>query len=258
MGTCVRSCVGRCSQIHSDDEYGTEFFSGTTCSWVHPPTVLLFEQLCCDGVTLPGTLERIRPCQLEMEQVLMMTTGCKSTLSRKARGRTKANTKTRKEIARTTQATRAIQNCDRTGHWTKDFWRPGGGAHDNSTSNNHNTQKGKNHKKGRSKSKYVDVVETNQPSEAASTVSYPSQTPSTLGALSCNPDGEQKGWIMGATVNSVSSTRRQAGAECLPLESGAQLHVCPLKYIQDKKYRCQILESAQQVELDSNMTEDDW
>ena len=24
MGTCVRNCVGRCSQIHSDDEYGTD------------------------------------------------------------------------------------------------------------------------------------------------------------------------------------------------------------------------------------------
>ena len=63
---------------------------------------------------------------------------------------------------------------------------------------------------------------------------------------------------MGATVNSVSSTRRQAGAEYVLLDSVAQLHVCPIKYIQDKKYRCQILESAQQVELDSNMTEDDW
>ena len=36
------------------------------------------------GVTLPETLERIRPCQLEMERAQMMT-GCKSTLSRKAR-----------------------------------------------------------------------------------------------------------------------------------------------------------------------------
>ena len=34
------------------------------------------------------------------------------------------------------------QNCGRTGHWAKDCWRPGGGAYDNSTSNNSNTQKG--------------------------------------------------------------------------------------------------------------------
>ena len=73
----------------------------------------IFEQLCCNGVTLPDTLEQIFSSQLEMEQVWMMTTGCKSTLSRKARGRAKANTKTRKEIARTTQATRAIQTSTR-------------------------------------------------------------------------------------------------------------------------------------------------
>ena len=52
--------------------------------------------LCCNGVILPETLEQPRPCQLEMEQVGMMTTGCKSTLSRKARGWTKANTKSKK------------------------------------------------------------------------------------------------------------------------------------------------------------------
>ena len=34
---------------------------------------------------------------------------------------------------------------------------------------------------------------------------------------------------MGVTVNSVS-TRRQAGAEYLLLDSGAQLHACPIKY----------------------------
>ena len=117
------------------------------------------------------------------------------------------------------------KNCGRTGHWAKDCWRPGGGAHDNSTSNNSNTQKGKSHKKGKGKSKYVDVVETNQPCETASTVSYPSQTPSTIGALSSNSNVET--WIMGVTVNSVS-TGRQAGAEYLLLNSGAQLHACPI------------------------------
>ena len=122
------------------------------------------------------------------------------------------------------------KNCSRTGHWAKDGWRPGGGAYDNSTSNNSNTQKGKNHKNGKGKSKHVDVLETNESSETGSTVSYPSQTPSTIGALSCNPDVEQKGWIMCVTINSVSSTRRQAGAECLLLDCGAQFHACPMKY----------------------------
>ena len=67
--------------------------------------------------------------------------------------------------------------------------------------------------KGKGKGK-VDVVETNQSSETASTVSYPSETPSTIGALSCDPD-------VGLT---------QAGAEYLLLDSGAQHHACPIKY----------------------------
>ena len=88
------------------------------------------------------------------------------------------------------------KNCGRTGHWAKDCWRPRGGAYDNSTSNSY-TQKGKNHKQCKSKGKHVDVVETNQSSETASTVSYPSQTPSTIGALSCNPTWNRKvgSWV---------------------------------------------------------------
>ena len=52
-------------------------------------TVPLFEQLCRNGVVVPQTLEHFRPCQLEMEQVRMLTTGCKSTLSRMSKRRQK-------------------------------------------------------------------------------------------------------------------------------------------------------------------------
>ena len=62
---------------------------------------------------------------------------------------------------------------------------------------------------------------------------------------------------MGVTINSVS-TRRQAGAESLLLDSGAQHLTHVRSRIQDRKYLCLILESTLQVELDSNMTEDDW
>ena len=80
------------------------------------------------------------------------------------------------------------------------------------------------------KGKHVDVVETEQPqpSEAASTVSYPSQDPSLIEEFSCISNVDP--WIMGVTINSVSSTRRQAGAEYLLLDSGAQLHACPITY----------------------------
>ena len=84
-------------------------FLGTVCNSVHTQTMPLFEQLCCNGVTLPETLQQIRPCQPEMELSQMMT-GCKSTLSKKkGKGTVKANTKTRKEVARPARPTRALQ-----------------------------------------------------------------------------------------------------------------------------------------------------
>ena len=106
---------------------------------------------------------------------------------------------------------------------------------------------------GKGKGKHVDVVETEQlqPSETASTVSYLSQDPSVVGGISSVDP-----WIMGVTLNSVSSIRRQAGAEYLLLDSGAQLHACPLTY-PGQKYRYLIMESTQQVEQDYNTT-DDW
>ena len=103
----------------------------------------------------------------------------------------------------------------------------------------------------------IHSQETHQPSETASTVSYPSQTPSTIGALSCNPDVEQNGWIVGVTINSVSSTRdKLVKSICFLTVVHSFTHV--RSSFQDKKYRGLILESAQQVELDSNMTEDHW
>ena len=213
MRTRFWTCVDRCSQVHSDDEYGTDFLRNSLQFGTYANNAL-FEQLCCNGVTLSNTLERIRPCQLDMERAQMMT-GCKTTLRRKAReGQRQPPNPDRKSHDQNTSFTdiNTCKNCGRTGHWAEDCWRPSGGAYDNSTSDNSNTQKGKNHKNGKGRSKHVDVVGTIQPSEAASTVLYPSQTPSTIGELSCNSFVEL--WIMGVTINSTS-TRRQAGGEYL-------------------------------------------
>ena len=164
-----------------------------------------------------------------------MITGCKSSLSLE-KGKGKGEGKHQHQKGNRTNNTsntsekdiNTCKNCGRTGHWVKGCWRPGGGANDNPTSNNSYTQKGKNHKKGKGRGKQVDVVETNQSSETTS------QTPSTIGALSCDPDLEP--WIMGVTINFVSSTRRQAGAEYLLLDSGAQLHACSIKCPGQKKH----------------------
>ena len=71
-----------------------------------------------------------------------------------------------------------------------------------------NTGKGKSKHTGKGTGKHVNVVETEQPqpSETASTVSFPSQDPSVVGELSCTPSVDP--WIMGVTVNSVSSRCR--------------------------------------------------
>ena len=309
-------------------------FSGTTCSWVHTPTGPLFQQLCCNGVSLSRNLganptvsagNGTGPDDDNKMQVDSLKKGKhpnqKGNRTSNTSNTSNSDINTCKNWQNWTLDERLLETrwrslrqsstgarTGRTGPWTKDCWRPGGGAYDNHqqvqelaeldlgrktagdqveepttiinrcknwqnwtlderllrslrqshTSNNSHTDKGKNHKKSKCKGKHVDVVESNQSSETASTVSYPSQTPSTIGALSCNPDVEQKGWIMGVTINSVSSTRRQVGADTVLLDSGAQLHACPIKYPGQKKYRCLILESTQQVELDSNMTEDGW
>ena len=85
---------------------------------------------------------------------------------------------------------------------------------------------------------------------------YPSQDPSVVGELSCISSVDPR--IMGVTLNSVSSIRRQAGAEYLLLDSGAQLHACPITYPGQKIPLLEPGVHTQQVEQDSNMTEDDW
>ena len=113
------------------------------------------------------------------------------------------------------------KNGGKPGHWAKDCWNPGGRAYENSAYRNNG--KGKSKNTGEGKVKHVDVVETEQlqPSETASTVSYPSQDPSVVGELSCISSVDP--WIMGVTLNSVSSTRRQAGAEYLLLDTATRL-----------------------------------
>ena len=53
---------------------------------------------------------------------------------------------------------------------------------------------------------------------------------------------------MGVTLSSVSSTRRQTGAESLLLDSGAQLHARPIKY-PGQKYRWLILHTTSGARL---------
>ena len=99
------------------------------------------------GAILPETSEHHRPCQVDMEQVRMMTTGCKSTLSRRARENQKG-TRTRNTNNTSNTEFNTCKNCGRTGHRVKYCWIPGGGAFDNSN-NNSNKRKARTTRKAK-------------------------------------------------------------------------------------------------------------
>ena len=183
-------------------------FLGTVCSWVHTPTVAAFGtallQWCDSSQNFGanptvsagnGTSADDDPMQVESLK--------RGKEKGKGKHQNQKGNRTNNTSNTSPTDTHTCKNCGRTGHWAKDCKRPGEGAYDNPTRNNSYTQKGKNHKKGKGKSKHVNVVETSQPSEAASTVPYPSQKLRTIGELSCNSNVEPR--IMGVTINSVSS-----------------------------------------------------
>ena len=147
------------------------------------PTVKLFVQLCCSGVTVPKTLEQIRPRHLEMERLQMMT-GCKLTLSRKVRETAKVKNQPpekkshdqhdQHELLQTSTRARTVANLD---IGRKTAGTPVRGAY--AISSYRNTGRGESKHTGKGKGTHVDVVETeqSQPSETASMVSYTSQDP---------------------------------------------------------------------------------
>ena len=184
-------------------------------------------------------------------------TGCKLTLSRKVRERAKVKNhhqRGNRTIRKTNTSSTDIKtnkNCGKPGHWAKDCLSPVGGDYDNSTYRN--TGKSKSKHIGKEKDQHVDVVEREQPqlSDTPSTVSYPSQD---IEELSCISSVDP--WIMGVTVNSVSSGEKLVPSICFLTVAH---NFTPVQSrIQDIRYRCLIQECTQQVEQDSNMTEDGW
>ena len=225
------------------------------------PIAQLFVQPCCRRVAPLETLERIQPRHLEMERMQMMT-GCKLTLSRKVRGRTQVKNNTREEIAPPARPTRALQISTRARTVANlDIGRKIAGIpveerrtiplREIVAKASVNTQeKGKANTWTLSKQNNLSLLKQPQPCP------YPSQDPSVIGELSYMSSVDS--WIMGVTINSVSSIRRQAGAEYLLPDSGAQPHACPLTYPGQKIPLLDPGNPHSKVEHDSNMTEDAW
>ena len=230
----------------------------TVCSWVHMPTAQLFVQPCCSGVTPLETLERLQPRRLEMERV---TIWCKLTLSRKVRERAKVKTNTREEIARPARPTRALQTSTRPRTVANlDIGRKIAGfpVEERVTlplteilaKARVNTQeKGKAKRWTLSKQNNFCFLKQPQPCRIFRKTRVLLENSRAFQAwnwgswvwqsIPCHPYGDKRMPFICFLTVAHSFT---------PVQSR----------IQDKRYRCLVLKSTQQVEHDSNMTEDDW
>ena len=189
-----------------------------------------------------------------------MMTGCKSTLSRKAGGRAKADTKSRQEIARPARATRAIQTSTRERTVAElDIGRKTAGDQVEEPATippvtTATRREATTTRKAKAKTNTWTLWKRISPLKQLQPCRILDHTPSTIGELSCN---SKRGTVDHGCDNQfrVYKETKLVQSICLtvvhsftPVQSS----------IQDKKYRCLILESTLQVELDSNMTEDDW
>ena len=123
MGTRVWNCVGRCSQVHSDDEHGTDFFLDTVCTWVHMPTAQLFAQPCCSGVTprnfganptaSSGNGTSADDDRMQVDSLKKGKRKGKGTNQRQRGNRTTSTTNT------SSADINACKNCGKPGHWRK-------------------------------------------------------------------------------------------------------------------------------------------
>ena len=180
-------------------------------------------------------------------------TGCKSTLSRKARGRAKANTQTRKEIARPGRPTRALQTstCARTVAGLYIGRKTAGDQVEERTTNPPATatrRKARATRKAKGKAntwtlwKRISLLKQLQPCRVLH--KHRVQLEHSRAIQSWN----RGSWCV--TINSVS-TRRLVQSICFLTVVDSFTPV--QSRIQDKRYSCLILESTLQVELDANI-----
>ena len=135
MGTCARNCVCRCSPKHCDDEYGTDFsqeqfavgYLRQQCRSLNSfvAMVLLFPKLWAGNQTRADDDNRKQVDALKESK----GKGRGEHQNHKGNGTNNTSNTSNTDI-------NTCKYCGRTGHWAKDCWRPGAGAHDNSTSNN--------------------------------------------------------------------------------------------------------------------------
>ena len=114
-------------------------------------TLPLFEQLCCNGVTLPETLEQLRPCQLEMEQVRI---GGRMQVGSLKKGKEKGKSKHQNQKG--TRSSNTGNTSNTSNRWVKDCRRPGGWSIRQQQQQQQHKQRQAQTRKAK-----ADVVETN-------------------------------------------------------------------------------------------------
>ena len=145
------------------------------------------------------------------------------------------------------------KNCGRPGQWVKYCWRSGGGADDNNTSNNSCTKKG-NNKRGKGKGKQVDV--------GGNQSAFRHSLNRVVSLTHTEHDRSSRVQFRNERLDHGSDNQfpvfRTETSWCRVFAFLTVMHSLTRvrSSIQDKNYRCWILESTRRLELASNMTED--
>ena len=226
---------GNCAQNTVMMKCGTEFSWETVCSLgTYANSAAFSNSFCCNGVTLPENFgANPTPVSWQWKQAQMMT-GCKLSLSRKARRRGKGKHPNQKGTSHETNTsntsptdTNTCKNCGQ--NWTlgerlletrlqAPTTIPPGKQQPHAERQEPQERHREKQTRGRC-GKRISFLKT------PSTVPYPSQnTENNWRTLVQFKFGNRGSWVW--TINS----RVKLVQSIFLLDSGAQLHACPIKY----------------------------
>ena len=203
MGTCFRNCSCGCSQIHSDDEYGTEFFLGSTCivgAYVNSAALrtALLQWCChCRNFGASSTTSAGNGTSADDDNRMQVDS------LKQGEERGKGKHQNQKGTRTSNTDVNMCKNCGRTEHSMMDGWRPGGGHTTIPTTQ----EKGRTTRKVRAKANswtWCKRVSLPKQPQLCGIFHRHRARLKLLGAVQT----QQRGWIMtlgGVTINSLFS-----------------------------------------------------
>ena len=258
-GNALLNCVGRCSQVHSDDEYGPIFLRSSLQLDTYANSTALraaLLQWCYSSRNFGANPTASSGNGTGADDDRMQVDSFK-----KVRERAKVKTNTSEEIARPARPTRAPQTSTRARTVANlDIGRKTAGipVKERMTTPPSeilakarvNTQaKGKANTWTLSKENNLRHLKQPQPCRILRKIRVSLENSRAFQALT------RGSWVRQSIPCYPQGDKRVPSICFLTVEHS----FTPVQSrIQDKSYRCLILESTQQVEQDSNITEDDW